>query len=221
MSNYQSKCNYTQNKFQLELYPYAAAPENRFASGAALQYGADFKLSFTRAGTQSKKLGLIQLIFPQTQVGANSKPNEWNVDKGAPDMTQTIVLARALYGSDTVKIGAHSAYYKDQIMRSTGVNTCYLIDTPREIVAGFDSNGNLTKSTTTKFANYVVEMDGSFGSVFNEGMIWSYGYVQDGAKFNASVTAPRAVMLKDTNEHLNVLANFLGVKKDELKAKII
>jgi hypothetical protein len=73
MSNYQAEQSYKVNKIELTVHPYVAAPDDLFDTAAALQYGADFKVRFSRGGAPQNTIGLIQLIFPQTNVFEHTK----------------------------------------------------------------------------------------------------------------------------------------------------
>jgi hypothetical protein len=205
----------------MDLYPYAAVPENRFEANIALQYGADFKVRFSRNGTHSDKVGLVQLIFPRTQIFPTTIVGAWNVDKGVPDPSP-ITLGRCLYGNDQNLIGAHSTYYQGQHMRSLAEGECWLIDTPREINGQF-AGGVFTGVTSTKFANYVVELSSQSGVIFNQGMIWGYSVVQNEAnpaQFDYLVQEPIEVLLSKTHDHRTAMAAFLGVAEDTLKGWI-
>ncbi|MDR3641570.1 MAG: hypothetical protein P4L39_09645 [Humidesulfovibrio sp.] len=218
MSNYLSKQQYTVNKFSLELYPYLAAPENRFEANCAMQYGADFKMSFSRGGSPKEKIGLLQLIFPQTKIFQDTVIGGWNVDKRTPT-AQTLNLALCLYGEDGNIIGGHSTFYKGQEMRSIAEDKCLLIDTPREINANF-ANGVFTGVTNTKFANYVVELGSKTGRIYNQGVLWGYSVTQnakDAGKFDYNIIAPQEVRIAETNEHLSAIARFLGTERLTVK----
>ncbi|SNR78910.1 hypothetical protein SAMN04488503_1289 [Humidesulfovibrio mexicanus] len=220
MPNYKPMQTYVVNKLDMEVHPFAAAPENRFEQGVALQYGADFKIRFRRQGEHKDTLGLLQLIFPQTQIFQHTQPHAWNVDKQALGQ-ETVTMAKCLYGNDATLIGAHSAPYQGQHMRSLGTGECWLIDTPREISGAF-ANGVFTGQTSTKFANYVVELSGADGRIFNQGAIWGYSVVQNGQnldEFDWLVQPPREVRLRDTNEHLDAIARFLGLDQTTEEAR--
>lgn len=221
MSNYFPKQSFTVNKFTIDVYPYVAAPENVHEEGIALQYGADFRVSFTKGGPVKNNIGLIQLILPRT-VGTNKKIGQWNIDRTSP-ANETITIAKAMYGDDGVLIGPHSDYYKDQPKRNISGNTCSLIDTPREIQAAFNPAGIFTGNTTTMFANYIIEMDSQHGTLYNTGMVWGYAAVQDAhdpSKFSMTVTAPAEVLLTASDEHPKVIAGFLGMDIKVLKSCI-
>ncbi len=221
MGNYQEKQSHTVNKFQLDLYPYLAAPENRFEDGVALQYGADFKMRFSRSGNQKNKVGLIQLIFPQTKIFQRTVVGAWNVDKGQP-AENPITMGRSLYGDDISLIGIHSEYYSGMNMRCLSEAECWLIDTPREINASFNK-GAFAGVTNTKFANYVVEMSSKNGIIFNQGVVWGYSVVQNTQnleKFDFLVQKPREVLLRENSEHQTAIAAFLNQEKDAIKSFI-
>lgn len=221
MPNYRAKQSYTVGKFQMDLYPYVAEPENRFEQGSALQYGADFKVRFSRLGTHSDKLGLVQLIFPQTQIFPATVVGAWNVDKHALAVAP-IAMGQCLYGDDEHLIGVHSAYYNGEHMRSVAENECWLIDTPREINARFAA-GVFSGVTNTKFANYVVELSNKDGVIFNQGVVWGYSVVQNAinpAVFDFLVQEPREVLLLKTAEHRTAMATFLGITETALKGFI-
>lgn len=219
MSNYWPEQNFDAGKFHLQLHPYLAAPENVFAPGAALQYGGDFKARFARAAPQSNEIGLIQLIFPQTAVFPHTQVRQWNVDKREPTVGQQ-PMRSCLYSEPGVFIGAHSQYYAGQPTRYLSPTECWLIDTPREFNNRF-VNGRFEGDTTTKFANYVVDMPS--GKVFDQGMVWGYHVVQNSKKLNELepvVVAPKESGLRENNEHLDAIARFLGMSRDKVKSYI-
>jgi hypothetical protein len=221
VSNFLSKQSFRVGKFQLDLHPYAAAPENRFEEGCALQYGADFRLSFTRGGSPKDKIGLIQLIFPQTKIFDQTVIGAWNVDKHNFE-EHPIVMEQCLYGNEGVRIGSHSPNYEGEFMRSISEKQCSLVDTPREINGDF-AHGVFTGVTNTKFANYVVALDSKNGTIFDQGIVWGYSVVQNAknpATFDFLMQAPRTVLLSGTNEHLMAIANFLHLAKEEVKSFI-
>lgn len=221
MSNYRAKQTYAVNKFQLELYPYVAEPENRFEDGIALQYGADFKVRFSRLGEHDAKLGLVQLIWPQTRIFPTTVVHAWNVDKRDPAVS-TITMGQCLYGSDDVLIGAHSDYYQGQHVRNLGEGECWSIDTPREINAHF-ADGVFTGETHTLFASYVVELKTSHGVIFDQGIQWGYSVVQkqsDPAHFDFNVQEPSEVFLSAEYQHRVAMANFLGSTEKIVKGWI-
>ena len=215
MSNYLPQRSYRQGKFALEVYPYVAAPDNVFEALAALQYGADFRLRFSRAAPQSREIGLIQLIFPQTRVFTHTVSGDWNVDKRAPDPALRPML-RCLYGEPEHRVGPHSAYYEGQPVRSTGTTECSLIDTPREFNAAIEA-GRFSGNTETRFANYLVDLES--GEVYNDGIVWRYRVVQDAThptRFEMSIDAPVPCALKTSGAHRGALARFLGMERDEV-----
>jgi hypothetical protein len=214
VSNYAPKLTYKKGKFELEIHPYVAAPENRFDPGAAVQYGADFKCKFEIAREGGEKLGLLQLIFPQTVIFPTTVARSWNVDKHLAG-NDLQVMAKCLYGNDNTTIGVHSEHYKGSPMRLFATNSCWLIDTPREISASFRS-GTFVGQTNTKFANYAVELKGRTGVIFDTGIIWGYSVIQDskdGSKFSLNVVDPKECSLKESNAHQAAIGNFLGVAR--------
>lgn len=223
MSNYKDKQLHNAGKFKLEIHPYAAPPDNRFESGVALQYGADFKISFLSDRTDKTNLGLIQLIFPRTKLFPQTVVNAWNLDKHQRDLAAPIRMEQCLYGNAATKIGSHSEHYKGQNMQVLSATQCSLIDTPREIQAGFDKKGNFLSETRTKFANYVVALDKQTGIIFNKGIVWGYSVDQDssnGANFDITVTPPREISLSDTSEHIQAIATFVGATSADVKSWI-
>jgi hypothetical protein len=221
MSNYQKEQKFKVNKFELQVHPYAGPPENRFEPGAAVQYGADFKSKFERGGNPKQQIGLLQLIFPQTAVFPTTQVRAWNVDKREPSQ-DAITMARALYGTDGVRIGAHSEFYAGDPQREIAQNKCWLIDTPRELNSQFQG-GVFTGTTTTKFANYVVELSGPNGVIFNQGIQWGYSIEQNSknpAELDVEVQKAKEVELRSTNEHLDAIARFLGMSRDAIKSFI-
>ncbi|WP_079436751.1 hypothetical protein [Zoogloea sp. LCSB751] len=218
MSNYGNPESYQLDHFTLDITPYVTRELNPHEAGVAVQYGADFRVRFSRQGSHEHKLGLIQLILPRTQLFAHTVVGEWNIDKQYPDDDTAIVLEQCLYGSDGVRIGTHSATYAGQEMRQLGESECWLIDTPREINGNFEG-GVFTGLTNTKFANYVVELDGPIGRIFNTGLTWGYSVQQDGnqpVRFDMHVLEPRPIRLKDHNEHLAAISSFLNVPKGKI-----
>lgn len=218
MSNYGNQSSYSLGHFTLEITPYVTRELNPFEARVAVHYGADFKIRFAREGTHEHRLGLIQLILPRTQIFAHTVVDEWNIDKHEPDDETAIVLEQCLYGSDDIRIGTHSAAYADQAMRQLGETECWLIDTPREINANFEG-GVFTGLTNTRFANYVVELDGPIGTLINEGVVWGYSVQQNASRrssFDMHILEPRPIHLKDNNEHLAAIADFLNVSRDKI-----
>ncbi|MBD7923543.1 MULTISPECIES: hypothetical protein [Xanthomonas] len=215
MSNYLPQRSYRQGKFELEVYPYVAPPDNVFEALAALQYGADFRLRFSRAAPQSGELGLIQLILPQTRVFTHTVIGSWNVDKRAADPAQRPML-RCLYGEPDHLVGPHSAYYEGQPVRSTGATECSLIDTPREFNAAIEA-GRFSGTTETRFANYLVDL--ASGEVYDQGIVWRYHVIQDAThltRFDLSIDPPTPCTLKTSSAHRGALARFLGMERDEV-----
>jgi len=219
MSNYWPEQNFDTGKFHLQLHPYLAPPENVFDPHAALQYGADFKARFARAAPQTDEIGLLQLIFPQTAVFPATQVRAWNVDKRAP--TPALAPMRnCLYSEPGTVVGTHSQYYAGQPTRYLSPTECWLIDTPREFNNRFDQ-GHFTGDTTTKFANYVVNT--ATGKVFDHGMVWGYHVVQNSKKlteFEPVIVAPKESRLSQSNEHLDAIARFLNLTRDQVKSYI-
>jgi hypothetical protein len=216
---YKDKQSFTMNGFKLDLYPFVAAPDNRFEPASALQYGADFQLQFHRSGAQKSNVGILQLIFPQTAIFSGTTPRAWNVDKQRLS-EDVIPLARCLYGTDGRSIGNQSTVFAGQAMRSLSPNGCSMIDTPREIMGKF-SMGIFNGVTTTKFANYVVELSSKTGILFNQGIVWGYSFVQDPKtpdRFNVVTQEPREVRLRDTSEHLGSIATALKLTKEMIRS---
>lgn len=216
MSNYGPHERHEVGHFSLDFHPYAAAPDNRFDGNAALQYGADFKVGFQRQGTHAATIGLVQLILPRTQVFQNTRVGEWNVDKRAPG-NEAQTLARCLYSQDGVEIRDHSEHFEGQMTRTLGTDRCSLIDTPREISNRFD-NGSFVGDTRTRFAQYVIELQGEHGRLFDAGLVFGYAVAQDGDAFSTTLTAPQATRLSQSNEHLDAIARFLGLQRAQVKA---
>ena len=223
MSNYLDKQTFSVKKFSLEIHPYLAAPDNRFAPGSAIQYGADFKVSFKRQGTFKNNVGLLQLIFPRTAIFPATVVGQWNVDKHQLG-NSPITMGQCLYSDPDTVIGAHSSFYSGQKACSLAASECWLIDTPREIKGGFNAKGEFSGVTSTKLANYVVELSGKNGTVFNAGIIWGYSYTQNAknpAKFDVALEEPRESLLSETNEHLNAIATFLNQTKNTIKSFVV
>ena len=219
MSNYLPAQNYQWGKFDLELHPYIAVPENVFERGAALQYGADFKTRFSRRAPQANEIGLMQLIFPQTAMFPQTQVGAWNVDKRAPNDSH-FPMVRCLYSEDGVVVGPHSEFYQGQPTRELGTTTCWLIDTPREFNNDF-ATGRFEGTTNTKFANYVVDL--VTGKVFDQGVLWGYRVQQDPVDLNVftmAVQAPGNTVLSQNGEHRNAIARFLGMEPAEIAAMI-
>lgn len=220
MSNYKDKQSWTVNNLALEVHPYVSSPDNLF-DHPAIQYGADFKVCFTRTSGQVRT-ALIQLILPRTQIFPHTVVGSWNVDKRNSD-NSSITMGGCLYSSDGVSIGNHSEHYQGEQSRFISELSCWLIDTPRELSASFSPEGSFTGQTSTKFANYVVELDGRDGVIFNPGIVWGYSVTQNATKpyeFDMTLLAPIEIRLKDTNEHLDTIATFLGKTKSDIKAYI-
>lgn len=220
MSFYRPVQTYAVNKFDMEVHPFVAAPDNCFEQNVALQYGADFKIRFRRQGQHKDTLGLLQMIFPQTQIFQHTQPHAWNVDKQALGQ-EAVTMARCLYGNDATLIGAHSAYYQGQHMRSHGAGECWLIDTPREISPAY-VGGVFTGQTSTQFANYVVELSTGDGRIFNQGIVWGYSVAQSGQNPNVYdwiVQPPKEVRLLDTNTQLDAIASFLRLDQTTADAR--
>jgi len=208
MPNYLPMQAHTAGPFQMDLHPYVAAPEDRTEVGAALQYGADFRMSW--AGKPQNRVGLIQLIFPQTQIFVTTIVGAWNVDKRDPALGGTI-MEQCLYGDDTTLVGAHSEFYNGQHTRGISDTGCWLIDTPREINARF-AGGVFSGVTNTKFANYVVELSDQKRVIYDQGVVWGYSVVQNDANpahFDFILQQPKNLSLSATKEHLTAITAFL------------
>jgi hypothetical protein len=222
MPNYLPKQSFTVNKFNIDIYPFLNPPENPKEEGVALQYGADFKVSFNKGLAAPHNIGILQLILPSTPGPFGKTVGQWSVDKRGP-ANEAVTLAKALYGADGTLID-HSDYYKDQPMRNLSHINCSIIDTPRDMQGGFNQAGVFeSEHTTTKFANYIVEMTGQNGKIYDGGLQWGYVVAQDAhdvSKFSWTLTEPKAIQLSKTNEHLNAIASFLGIKPDVLKTCI-
>ncbi|MBD2458330.1 hypothetical protein H6G80_30215 [Nostoc sp. FACHB-87] len=213
------KQQYDLDKFQLELYPYVKAPDNRFEDGVALHYGAEFKVNFCRGGNQQNTVGLIQLIFPQTKIFDHTVVQQWNVDKREPD-DHPITIGKCLYGNDHDKIS--SSYYEGELKRFLSPTECWLIDTPKELNNSFDK-GSFKGVTNTKFAQYVVELSSKDGIIFNQGIVWGYSVVQnaqDPTKFDVLMQPPRKSFLNKASEHLKAISTFIEKTTDEIKSYI-
>ncbi|MEG4025550.1 hypothetical protein [Microcoleus sp. S13C4] len=219
MGNYQPKQTFKHEKFKLELYPYAAPPENRFENNAALHYGADFNMEYERSGKQTEKIGLIQLIFPQNKLFPHTNPQKWNVDNRQDPNDNSINMNPCLYSKDNILVGNHSQYYQGRYTRFLSPTKCWLIDTPREFGIPFDqTTGKFGGIANTKFANYVVQLEN--GKVFNNGIVWGYSFHQndkDGSKFDVSVQDIKSCQLNKTNEHLDAIASFLKTTREVIR----
>lgn len=211
MHGYLARRDYRQSGFALELYPHLAVSGNRFGDGARLRYGADFRLRFGRDPPQMRRLGLIQLCFPQASGEAHGRAGPWSVDKRAADPAP-LPLARCLYGGQDARVGAHSAYYAGQPVRGIGATECSLIGTPRACVAV--AAGRIDGETVTRFANYLVDLDG--GSVYDQGIVWGYRVLQDAAypaRLCMDVAAPADCRLSGSVAQQDALARFLGMRR--------
>ena len=168
MSSYQPEETFTVGGFELRVHPYVAAPVNRFEGAAALQFGADFRVRFTR-GRQRESIGLVQLIWPQTKIFPHTRPGAWNVDKRSLG-PGAVLMERCLYGTVGARIGDHSELYRGEDVRRVSEAECWLIDTPRESSAKFDAQGIFRGDTRTMFAHYVVELSGREATILDGGM---------------------------------------------------
>ena len=203
--------------FEIAIQPYAGPPENRFDDRPALQYGADFMVQFMRNGEHRENLGIIQLIFPSTP-GIHATPHVWNVDKLRPE-DGPFPMAQCRYGYDG-QVGPHSPMFEGRPVRTSGTNRCTLIDTPREFNAQFEK-GIFNGNTTTKFANYVVNLN--TGKVFDGGMIWGYSIHQsslDPNRYEAHIQDPQHVSLSKSNEHLDAIGRFLHIQRQDVLKQI-
>ena len=98
---YRGKKELKKGGFVITVYPFVRVPDNVFEDNVALQYGADFQVFFKRGGAKYKnKIGLVQLIKPQTKVFDHTKIDEWNVDKQEQPVGSKIILMECLYGND-------------------------------------------------------------------------------------------------------------------------
>ncbi|AXE34810.1 hypothetical protein [Chromobacterium phragmitis] len=215
MKHYQDKQEHAIGHFKLEIWPYLAPPDNRFEDMAALQYGADFRLSFMRQGIHADDIGLLQLIWPQTRIFPHTVVQAWNIDKRAPEDGRYLAAA-CLYGGD-YRIGEHSAPLRDQPTRKLSPTECLLLDTPRELSNQF-SKGAFTGSSRTAFANYVLNL--STGLIFPSGLSWEYQVRQEQGDFAMDVTPPTVVDLKKQDLHQQAIANFLGLDRSLAKTLI-
>lgn len=222
MANYLPKQSFTVNKFTIDIYPFLNPPDDPKEQGAALQYGADFKVAFNKGLAAPHNIGILQLILPSTPGPFGKTVGQWNVDKREP-ANEPVILFRALYGADGEIIN-FSEYYNGQPKRNLSNISCSLIDTPRDSQNRFNQAGIFQSDhTTTKFANYIVEMTGQNGKIYDGGLQWGYVVGQnpaDHTKFSWTLTQPAAIQLSKTNEHLNAIATFLGMHTDVLKTCI-
>ncbi|MEI2455595.1 hypothetical protein ABU614_19300 [Lysobacter firmicutimachus] len=215
MSNYLPEQLLHIGHFTLDLYPYVSQPDPQEGS-TAIQYGGDFKSSYAPLPARNK-LGLVQLIFPQTKVFEQTKPNAWNVDKRAPDTGQSQFMAQCLYGSDNGRI-ANSKF--DGPQRHLGADLCWLVDTPREFCKNIAPN-LVSTATLTKFANYAVDL--VTGKFVNAGMLWGYYVLPPGGAhqpYTLYVQPPQETRLRDSNEHIKAIADFLKTTADKVKSNI-
>jgi hypothetical protein len=211
MNSYEQRQSHSTDQFQLELYPFVAAPENRYAANAALHYGADFKVQFFRPPERQSSIALIQLVRPQTKRLPAMIAGAWNVDQGAA-RPNPVTTAQCVYGNDNSVVGDLSLHYSGQRVRVLSTTACAIIDTPREVSHGF-SNGVFHGATQTEFANYVVEISSRDGVIFNRGIQWGYAVVQKGEQFEVVVRQPTESLLSRSVPHLNAIAAFLQLPK--------
>ena len=219
MSHYGSEQSYQVGKFGLRLYPYVAAPENVFATGAMVEYGVDCRVSYTRAALHSSPVGLIQLIRSPLALYAQAQAGRWSVHKREPEPAASL-LGRCLYGEPNLFVGGHSPHYAGQPVRRLAASECWLIATPRE-VAGALAGGVLESPDATRFAEYA--LDTGTGKVADLGLTWGYKLVQNPTylnRFELVVIAPRETRLRDHPEHLDALAEFLDVGRARVESCI-
>lgn len=202
--NYLAKQEFTCGKFFLELHPYLAIPENRFDPYAALQYGADFKLAFSRnAAAGQKPLGILQFIKAQTAVGQHPA-GEWCLDVNY----QPTSLQDCLFGRSGMIFD--KGMYKGQRIAVHGTEKCYMIDTPREIIKYKD--GAITGPTLTTFANFIVEIDGPKSRLFPEGITWSYEHTPGAAGgYTLAVGAPRPERIDTPEPKYKFILQQMGI----------
>ncbi|MBX9403741.1 hypothetical protein K4L06_20740 [Lysobacter sp. BMK333-48F3] len=219
MSHYGPEQSYQVGKFGLRLHPYVAAPENVFATGAAVEYGIDGKVSYARAALHSSAVGLIQLVQSPLALFAHAQPGRWSVHKREPEPGASL-LGRCLYGEANLFVGEHSPHYAGQPVRRLAATECWLIDTAREVADAL-AGGVLDSPAATRFAEYA--LDTGTGKVAGVGITWGYKLAQNPTylnRFELVVIAPRETRLRDHPEHLDALAEFLDVGRARVESCI-
>ncbi|MFL5286786.1 MAG: hypothetical protein ACJ8AW_38890 [Rhodopila sp.] len=185
-------------------------PADAGEEGAAVQYGADFTISFQPKARTGGKFGLVQLIRPQTDVGpyrANKSAGGWAVDK------QQSAASGASNNAHKLMFGITGDNVRPELTSRFGGNGAPTImkDKPTEILPTESERLGLP----TKFVHYVVDCESN--SIYDEGVLWSYQAVER----ETEVSPPRTVSLKEQNEHKDAMAHFLSSTREVIARMII
>jgi len=197
----------TKGTFNIEIQLLDIAYEE---DATGIQIGGDFTVKFRPY--KVRKVGILQLIRPLTDVGAysaNRTNSGWAVDKHRAQANGASSEGyKLIYGAKVDLCGQNARF---------GINGAQaeMRDTPKEILS-VDSPkiGQLTK-----FVNYAVNLD--YNRIYNEGLIWGY-YASENPDlgFTMRQQPPRSVKLKQTNEHKMAIAHFLNTGVNEVAAMI-
>ena len=164
-----------------------------------VSYGASFDVEFAPAKLKNK-IGLIQLIRAQTNVGAyetNKTDSGWAVDKqSAEAASASSVTYKLTYGitGDRLRPGLQHRFGENG-------SPAHTYDTPQEILGV--SSPKIGHST--KFVHYVADL--TQNKILDEGVIW--GYSTNGA--TAQVLDLQVVRLSEVVEHRQAMEKFLGL----------
>lgn len=189
--------------FQLEVHPMLIKPdENDFKTSApdlAIQCGADFHLSYQDKFSSNPKLGILQFVRSETVVGNPPKDSVSGVciDHGFENSQR---LVDYLFGNPEQKIIHQASKFFNMPTAIRETNRCEIYDIPREL-HGFVGQ-NLTGSPIViEFWEFVVEIAGEYGMIYNNGIHWRLSFAQEPAGMNeyaCEVTFYTAIF-----EHLN------------------
>jgi hypothetical protein len=163
-----------------------------------VQYGARFDIEF--APTKKNKIGLIQLIWPQKDVGSykeNKTDSGWAMDKNKD--------AALTASSETYKLtfGITGDQLRPGLQHRFGDNgsSARTFDAPQEIL-GLTSNA-IVDQLPTKFVHYVAVL--SLNKIFDEGVEWGYSC-------NGNIVTihdPKIARLSKNASHRAAMAKFL------------
>jgi hypothetical protein len=175
--------------FTLNIYPRITLPEADDEEGAAVQFGADFDVSFVPKSTHNIKLGLIQLIRPLTDVGPyrqNKTASGWAIDKNRN------ATANASNYAYKLMFGITDDNVRPQLPSRFGINGAPTIsrDTPKELLL---VESEKIGRQHTKFVHYVAILRSN--TIHDEGVIWSYLPTCAGGSGATEISDPRRMTL--------------------------
>lgn len=220
---YLPKKKLTLDKYEIVMYPYISIPSNMAypEEGDAIQFGADFRVSFSRQGEHQKNLMMLQFVFPQegTVTVGEHQAGAWNLDRS---VEKASLLEDCAYGipSFDLRIGPDREIFAKSEYSTVA---CCITDMPREIYSlrnseASDSAHRATPiSLRTVFANFVMESGYMKPKLIFRGITWGYEFKQRSAsgrgcnEFDVEVINP--TYIKDFSPFATVLAS-KGLKKE-------